>query len=264
MTTKRRFTKHILPNVYNFRNKETDGNKTDLSYTGFGWGSCIPEPIDYEHYVSNRKNSIINDPHRELILFPVDDLRLIRLPNTHRVSDAGVPPDALKPDALISSPLGRHAIAFLANNEWIYVHQPSALYRGQWWKLPRDSTVETILGPLLNHWFSVDQLDAPDQKVGSELGGWGISNRVSPSHGSTRITSTSGSRPWTAAVVSSRSRLDATQALDLLKTTTATDAYESGGRRMVRGKSKLNAVDQPSSLRDGVLDDTPTPAGDEV
>ncbi|TGZ63808.1 hypothetical protein CRM22_006697 [Opisthorchis felineus] len=228
------------------------------------WGSCIPEPIDYEHYVSNRKNSIINDPHRELILFPVDDLRLIRLPNTHRVSDAGVPPDALKPDALISSPLGRHAIAFLANNEWIYVHQPSALYRGQWWKLPRDSTVETILGPLLNHWFSVDQLDAPDQKVGSELGGWGISNRVSPSHGSTRITSTSGSRPWTAAVVSSRSRLDATQALDLLKTTTATDAYESGGRRMVRGKSKLNAVDQPSSLRDGVLDDTPTPAGDEL
>ncbi|GAA53744.1 dedicator of cytokinesis protein 9 [Clonorchis sinensis] len=227
------------------------------------WGSCIPEPIDYEHYVSNRKNSIINDPHRELILFPVDDLRLIRLPNTHRVSDAGVPPDALKPDALISSPLGRHAIAFLANNEWIYVHQPSALYRGQWWQLPRDSTVETILGPLLNHWFSVDQLDASDQKMGSDVGGWAISNRASPSHGSTRVTNTSGSRPWTAAVVNSRSRLDGTQALDLLKATTATDGYESGGRRMVRGKTRLAAVDQPSLLRDGALDDTPTPPGDE-
>ncbi|OON14525.1 dedicator of cytokinesis, partial [Opisthorchis viverrini] len=124
-------------------------------------------------------------------------------------------------------------------------------------------TVETILGPLLNHWFSVDQLDAPDQKVGSEVGGWAISNRVSPSHASTRITNTSGSRPWTAAVVSSRSRLDGAQALDLLKTTTATDAYESGGRRLVRGKTKVTAVDQPSLLRDGALDDTPTPAGDE-
>ncbi|KAG5442262.1 hypothetical protein CSKR_200199 [Clonorchis sinensis] len=130
--------------------------------------------------------------------------------------------------------------------------------------LATNSTVETILGPLLNHWFSVDQLDASDQKMGSDVGGWAISNRASPSHGSTRVTNTSGSRPWTAAVVNSRSRLDGTQALDLLKATTATDGYESGGRRMVRGKTRLAAVDQPSLLRDGALDDTPTPPGDEV
>lgn len=38
--------------------------------------SGVSEPIDYEQYLVRHKASIMNDPHRDLVLFPPDEVKV--------------------------------------------------------------------------------------------------------------------------------------------------------------------------------------------
>ncbi|CAH8502260.1 unnamed protein product [Dicrocoelium dendriticum] len=133
MGTLRKFVDHILPASNQTKEKNLDA----LDALDHSWGSSVPEPIDYELYLAKHRTSIANDPHRDILLFPSDDLKLTRLPCPHRIANAGAPPEALQPGAFADNPLGRHSVSFLANTEWICIHQSSALYRGSYCKLPR-------------------------------------------------------------------------------------------------------------------------------
>ena len=42
--------------------------------------SSVSEPVDYEQYLIRNKASITNDPYRDLVLFPSDDVKVRPFP----------------------------------------------------------------------------------------------------------------------------------------------------------------------------------------
>lgn len=44
--------------------------------TSFQKISCVSEPTDYEQYLIRNKASIMSDPHRDLVLFPPDEVKV--------------------------------------------------------------------------------------------------------------------------------------------------------------------------------------------
>ncbi|KAF7232930.1 hypothetical protein EG68_10638 [Paragonimus skrjabini miyazakii] len=265
MTEKRKFTQHILPSARKLRDNDRDFVKPDILCFKFGWGSCIPEPVEYEGFITKNKISIASDPHRELLLFPADDIKLIRLPKTHRTANAGTPPDALKVNVFAFNPLGRHSVNFLATGEWICVQQASVLLRGHYWKLPRTSSVQKLLGSLSDYWFSVDQCGQSVAESSS-----GVSVKHSPMH-------TSTNRSWTTAVMPTRSRqltLDSiVQNGELNRTTegsSSAEALQVSKLRGLRAKSRSlvngrtdNLLCVNDALTDGNVVDQICPSGDK-
>ncbi|KAA3680470.1 uncharacterized protein DEA37_0003521, partial [Paragonimus westermani] len=216
------------------------------------WGSCIPEPVEYEGFITKNKISIASDPHRELLLCPTDDIKLIRQPKSHRIANAGTPPDAFKLDVFASNPLGRHSVNFLATGEWICVQQASVLLRGHYWKLPRISSVQKLIGPLSDYWFSVDQCD---QSVAESCSGMSVKH--SPIHPSTY-------RPWTTAVMPTRSRQPTLDSIgqngEFNRTTEGSSSAEALQVSKLRGlrvksRSVMNGrTDTLSSMNDTLTD----------
>lgn len=48
----------------------------------------IPDPLDYEDFVQQNKTIIQNDPHRELLVIPADDITSVRIPRKIRTTKA--------------------------------------------------------------------------------------------------------------------------------------------------------------------------------
>ena len=48
----------------------------------------IPDPLDYEDFVQQNKTIIQNDPHRELLVIPADDISSVRIPRKIRTTKA--------------------------------------------------------------------------------------------------------------------------------------------------------------------------------
>ncbi|VDP91905.1 unnamed protein product [Echinostoma caproni] len=134
-------------------------------------------------------------------MFRTVRLPYVRLDRPFRVPNAGAPVEALKPDAFSANALARHCISFFANREWICVYQPSAVYRGHFCKLPRSSALDALMGPLVDHWFSIDQ-KKPEDAVNDPTSAGCF--KGSPVHAYT--VQAASSRPWTAAVLATRAR----------------------------------------------------------
>ncbi|MGH0122697.1 UNVERIFIED_CONTAM: hypothetical protein FKN15_063554 [Acipenser sinensis] len=56
----------------------------------------IIEPLDYENVIIQRKVQIHNDPHRDLLLCPVDDVSVSSIPRPRRTLHSSVPQNAEK------------------------------------------------------------------------------------------------------------------------------------------------------------------------
>ncbi|CAL8069153.1 unnamed protein product, partial [Calicophoron daubneyi] len=194
-----KFTQHILPNSHFSRNKESDLDKSDYECYEFGWATSISQPVDYERFLAKHRTSILSDPHRELVLFPPDDIQLVRVPFVTRIINAGAPQEVLESGAFSENSLARHALSFITTTQWTCEYEISSIYRGHFSKLPRHR-VSDSLTQLAEHWFAIDQPDP--HKASIDPGGTGGLD-VSPSRAS---MVSAGARPWTAAVVGSRSR----------------------------------------------------------
>ncbi|CAH8824307.1 unnamed protein product [Trichobilharzia szidati] len=110
----------------------------------------------------------------------------------------GVPEVALKNSVFVSNPLARHAIAFFATTEWIYVQQVSSAYRGSFHMLPFLSDINELGGTLSQYWFSIDQSIA--------------ANKDSPNHiaDSVHLPNSAGSKSRASKELQVRSRRSTT------------------------------------------------------
>ncbi|VDL99560.1 unnamed protein product [Schistocephalus solidus] len=105
--------------------------------------TCVSEPLDYEQYLVRNKASILNDPHRDLIIFPQDELMIAKfqvLPlkrNTIHPSGC-LPASSTLAELSAKSALARQVSADLTSNEWPFLYQPQLIYRGNFSVVPRD------------------------------------------------------------------------------------------------------------------------------
>nr|CUU99546.1 hypothetical transcript [Hymenolepis microstoma] len=100
--------------------------------------SCVSEPIDYEQYIIRNKASIMNDPHRDLVLFPPDEVKIVRLNRTQCHTVGGAPPSANIAELTKTSALARHVEATCMPQSWCLLQEPLVRFRGAFCDLPKD------------------------------------------------------------------------------------------------------------------------------
>ncbi|KAM9327187.1 dedicator of cytokinesis protein 11 [Gastrophryne carolinensis] len=54
----------------------------------------VVEPLDYEAVISQRKAQIFSDPHRDMLMFPMEDVFISTVDRQHRTLQSAVPEDA--------------------------------------------------------------------------------------------------------------------------------------------------------------------------
>ncbi|CAH8428661.1 unnamed protein product [Schistosoma rodhaini] len=236
---KRKFTQHIIPNPQPFKLKDGSsvGNNELAEQM---WCSSISMPIDYEEYVTKNKALIVNDPYRETVLFPQDDLKVVKIPHIHRTLSSVVPEAALKRDLFTSNSLARHAVSFFATTEWTYIQQISSIYRGNFLALPFKNDIDELGGTLSQYWFSIDQ---------------SFSNKDSPNHilDSNHLSTNTGSKIRSATGFQVRSRRSATSGLirtgqSVSETATSSSDNRFAGNFQPRDNLKLERINSDTSL----------------
>ncbi|CAH1780658.1 unnamed protein product, partial [Owenia fusiformis] len=119
----------------------------------------LTEPLDYETVVLKNKTLINNDPHRELLLFPHDDLSQSTLPRRFRTVRSSVPQSALN-DA--TSLLVKECIKTYTNN-WHVIHFKYNAYSGSYRQLPKLKKEEDVLP---EHTFEIDaEIEGKDEEA---------------------------------------------------------------------------------------------------
>jgi len=91
------------------------------------------EPLDYEEYFAKNKTLIQNDPLRELLLYPVDDVTQVVLPRRYRTTTHNIP---LSAETNQCSLLVKAALKSYSSN-WNLIHYKFSAYSGAYHDLPK-------------------------------------------------------------------------------------------------------------------------------
>lgn len=89
------------------------------------------EPLDFELHTQKNRTILYNDPQRELVLFPADDVTAKALPRRPRTHGNSVP-DSVRPQsngepAAVTNHLARQSINFYIS-DWHVVQYKYARY----------------------------------------------------------------------------------------------------------------------------------------
>ncbi|KAL5105321.1 Dedicator of cytokinesi protein 9 [Taenia crassiceps] len=164
--------------------------------------SCVSEPIDYEQYLLRYKASIMNDPHRDLVLFPSDDVKIVRLQRTLPSAVDDAPPSTSIAELTKSSALARHVEATCSPPMWCLVREPFMRFRGAFCDLPKSPRVLELMGEPSEQWYAIDHVveGSEDNAFAVRSKATAAANRSSAGGGSTANGSAGGaSRLWTSA-----------------------------------------------------------------
>ncbi|XP_036403695.1 dedicator of cytokinesis protein 11 [Megalops cyprinoides] len=119
----------------------------------------IIEPLDYESVVFQRKAQIHSDPHRDLLLCPVDDVSEAQISRQRRTVFPSVPQNA---EREARSLFAKECIK-MYNSDWQVINYKYEAYSGDFRMLPSKG-LKTEKLP--NHVFEVDE-DAKDEDSSS-------------------------------------------------------------------------------------------------
>ncbi|XP_072787509.1 dedicator of cytokinesis protein 9 isoform X7 [Taeniopygia guttata] len=125
------------------------------------------EPIDYENVIVQRKTQILNDPLREMLLFPYDDFQTALLQRQSRYIRSTVPENAEK----AAQSLFVTECIKTYNSDWHIVNYRYEDYSGEFRQLPNKGTKPDKL-PV--HLYEVDEEADKDEdaaSLGSQKGG---------------------------------------------------------------------------------------------
>ncbi|XP_027530986.1 dedicator of cytokinesis protein 9 [Neopelma chrysocephalum] len=125
------------------------------------------EPIDYENVIVQRKTQILNDPLREMLLFPYDDFQTALLQRQSRYVHSTVPENAEKE----AQSLFVTECIKTYNSDWHVVNYRYEDYSGEFRQLPNKGTKSEKL-PV--HLYEVDEEADKDEdaaSLGSQKGG---------------------------------------------------------------------------------------------
>ncbi|CDS38025.1 hypothetical protein EmuJ_000531600 [Echinococcus multilocularis] len=167
--------------------------------------SCVCEPIDYEQYLVQNKASIMSDPHRDLVLFPPDNVKIVRLQRTLPNSVDGAPLSTGILELMKTSALARHVAATCLPPMWCIVREPFVRFRGAFYDLPKNPKVLESMGKPSEQWYAIDHVaEGSEDNISTGRSKAAASaNRSSAGvgGGSSTVNSSTGgaSRLWTSA-----------------------------------------------------------------
>lgn len=91
------------------------------------------EPIDYEDFFNKHKTIIQNDPLRELLLYPTDDVTQVVLPRRYRTTTHNIP---LPSETNECNLLVKASLKSYSSN-WNLIHYKYSAYSGTYLDLPK-------------------------------------------------------------------------------------------------------------------------------
>ncbi|XP_077350111.1 dedicator of cytokinesis protein 11 isoform X1 [Lithobates pipiens] len=127
----------------------------------------VVEPLDYELVISQRKAQIFSDPHRDMLMFPMEDVFISTVDRQHRTIQSAVPEDA---ETKAKSLFVKECIKYYSL-DWKVVNYKFEEYSGDFRALPCKS-FRPEKTP--NHLFEIDEdidKDEDSASVCSHKGG---------------------------------------------------------------------------------------------
>lgn len=170
------------------------------------------DPINFEDYISKNKTLLQNDPHRELLVYPSDDVSQVVLPRKYRtVSYQGLPNSDCKENLLTKECLKSYT------SNWHLVHYKYTAYSGSYLELPKVPKVDDLKDEI----YEVDtDADQADEGVVSKIIE-GIAKQgyllKGPQVGSDRIFANIASKSFKRRYCYLRREVDGTYILELHK-----------------------------------------------
>ncbi|XP_039279988.1 dedicator of cytokinesis protein 9 isoform X2 [Nilaparvata lugens] len=113
------------------------------------------EPLDYESFIVKNKTLLQNDPQRELLLYPPDDVSQVVLPRRFRTVTTSVPQNSDTKDCSLFS---RECIKSYTSN-WNLVHYKYSAYSGTYLELPKIMRSDDLKDEVYEVDTDADQLD---------------------------------------------------------------------------------------------------------
>ncbi|VDN96158.1 unnamed protein product [Rodentolepis nana] len=199
MSKQRKFVKQLTHGGY-MSHKSVDNEFSTEDSFSYLKISCVSEPIDYEQYIIRNKASIMNDPHRDLVLFPSDEVKIVRLNRTQYHTVGGAPPSTSIAELTKTSALARHVEATCMPQSWCLLQEPLARFRGAFCDLPKDPKVLEQMGKPVEQWYAIDHVVTENGSDRSVVSSLRTNNKSSVATGAATSNETGvGSRSWTSA-----------------------------------------------------------------
>ncbi|XP_043275620.1 dedicator of cytokinesis protein 9 isoform X2 [Venturia canescens] len=117
----------------------------------------LTEPLDYENFVSKNKTLLQNDPQRELLLYPQDDISQVILPKRHRTT-VPVVQNILDSSEGGETLLTRECLRTYSSN-WNLVRYKYSTYGGTHTELPKLTKGDALREEIYEIDTEVDQVD---------------------------------------------------------------------------------------------------------
>uniref|UniRef100_A0A8D9FDQ4 Dedicator of cytokinesis protein 9 n=1 Tax=Cacopsylla melanoneura TaxID=428564 RepID=A0A8D9FDQ4_9HEMI len=174
--------------------------------------TTLTEPIDFEAFVLKNKTFLQNDPQRELLLYPPDDISQVVLPRRYRTVCHSVPSHInLKECSLFT----RECIKTYTCN-WHLIHYKYSAYSGSYLDLPRVSRTDELKDEVYEVDTDVDQVDEDPLTKGCGITKQGFLLK-GPDGGSDRMFVNLGHKSFKRRYCYLRREVDGTYILELHK-----------------------------------------------
>ncbi|KAL1123769.1 hypothetical protein AAG570_001542 [Ranatra chinensis] len=170
------------------------------------------DPLDFESYILKNKTILQNDPQRELLLYPSDDVSQVVLPRKFRTLSSGTPaPSDLNECSLLT----KESVKSYTSN-WNLIHYKYSAYSGSYLELPKILKSDELKDEVYEVDTDSDQLD--DEMLSKTDGvtkqGYLMKG---PEVGSDRMFANIGSKSFKRRYCYLRREVDGTYILELHK-----------------------------------------------
>ncbi|KAK6623677.1 hypothetical protein RUM43_009529 [Polyplax serrata] len=172
----------------------------------------LVEPIDYENFVLKNKTLLQNDPQRELLLYPSDDVSQVVLPRKYRTIAQALPSSSEISNCNL---FVKECLKSYSSN-WNLVHYKYSAYSGTYLDLPKVFKSEELKEEVYEIDTDVDQVD---EESFTRVGGITKEGYLlkGPDVGGDRIFVNLGSKSYKRRYCYLRHHVDGTYYLELHK-----------------------------------------------
>lgn len=179
----------------------------------------LVDPIDFETFILKNKTLLQNDPQRELLLYPADDVSQVVLPRRYRTTNHSVPVNYETSDCCLFT---RECLKSYTCN-WNLIHYKYSAYSGSYLELPKILKSEELKDEVYEVDTDADQIDED-----SALKTDGITKQgylmKGPETGSDRMFVNLGSKSFKRRYCYLRQEVDGTYILEIHKDEKETEA----------------------------------------
>ncbi|XP_050528941.1 dedicator of cytokinesis protein 9 isoform X2 [Daktulosphaira vitifoliae] len=118
------------------------------------------DPIEFEDYCAKNHTVFQNDPQRELLIYPLDDISHVVLPRRYRTVDSGIPEEDIKECSLLT----KKCIQNYSSN-WHVIHYKYSAYSESYFQLPKVHKSQNVKDEVYDIDSGIEGLDNKDLKV---------------------------------------------------------------------------------------------------